>query len=74
MRQGVDETLDPKDELRVGVLALRVWADGPLPEGLRVRITSRLDLSSTDDLVTMAADTETVISAIREWLDRFVSG
>jgi hypothetical protein len=74
MRQGVDEIIDPKDELRVGVLALRVWADGPLPEGLRVRITSRLDLSSTEDLVTMAADTETVISAVREWLDTFVSG
>ena len=65
---------EPKDERRVGVLALRAWADGPLPEGLRVRITSRLDISSADDVVTMAVEPEAVISAVREWLDRFVSG
>jgi hypothetical protein len=63
----------PSGELRVGVLALRAWADGPLPEGLRVRITSRLDVSSPDDVVTMAADPETVISTVREWLDTFIS-
>jgi len=65
---------EPDDGTRVGVLALRAWADGPLPEGLRVRITSRLDVSSAEDVVTMAVDTETVIAAVREWLDTFVSG
>jgi hypothetical protein len=70
----VDETAaGPNDETRVGVLALRAWAYGPLPEGLRVRITSRLDLSSGDDVVTMAGDIETVIAAVREWLETFVS-
>ena len=62
------------DEVRVGVLALRAWAEGPLPEGLRVRITSRLDVSSVDDVVTTAVDPETIIAAVREWLDAFVSG
>jgi hypothetical protein len=71
----VDETAaGPKDEIRVGMLALRAWAEGPLPEGLRIRITSRLDLSSADDVVTMAVDTETVMATVREWLDAFMSG
>ena len=71
----MDETAaGPKDEIRVGVLALRAWAEGPLPEGLRIRITSRLDLSSADDVVTMAVDTETVMATVREWLDAFMSG
>ena len=70
----MDETAaGPKDEIRVGVLALRAWAEGPLPAGLRVRITSRLDVSSTEDVVTMAGDTETVIATVREWLDTFIS-
>ena len=71
----MDETAaGPKDEIRVGMLALRAWAEGPLPEGLRIRITSRLDLSSADDVVTMAVDTETVMATVREWLDAFMSG
>jgi hypothetical protein len=71
----MDETATGiNDEVRVGVLALRAWVEGPLPEGLRVRITSRLDLLSADDVMTMAVDAETVITTVREWLDTFVSG
>jgi hypothetical protein len=71
---GMDETpAEPVDDVRVGVLAIRAWVDGPLPEGLHVRITSRLDVSSSEDVVTMAVDREAVLATVREWLDTFVS-
>jgi hypothetical protein len=59
---------------RVGVLVVRVWAEGPPAEGLRARITTTLDLSSGDEAVTLAGDKEAVLAAVREWLDAFISG
>jgi hypothetical protein len=61
------------DDEHTGVLVLRVWARGRLPEGLRARITSSLDLSSGDEVVTMAADVESVLAAVRDWLETFTS-
>lgn len=58
---------------RVGVLVVRVRAEGPLAEGLRARITTTLDLSSGDEVVTLATDKEGVLAAVREWLDAFIS-
>jgi hypothetical protein len=59
---------------RAGVLVVRVWAGGPVAEGLRARITSTRDLSSDEEIVTMAVDAETILATVREWLEAFVSG
>ncbi len=64
---------EPRDEVRVGVLAIRAWVEGPLPEGLRVRVTSRLDVSSPEEVVILAADRDAALSAVQAWLDAFVS-
>ncbi|MDQ1501194.1 MAG: hypothetical protein QOI86_4534 [Actinomycetota bacterium] len=62
-------------QARMGALAIRIWTEGARPDGFRARITSRLDISSdADDTVTVAADREAVISAVRLWLDAFVAG
>lgn len=59
---------------RVGVLVVRVWGEGPFPAGLRARITQTLDLSSGEEVVTTAVDTEAILRAVREWLEAFMSG
>ena len=59
---------------RGAVLVVRLWAEGPAREGLRARITSTLDLSSGDETVTMAADEETILATVREWLQAFTAG
>lgn len=57
----------------VGVLILRVSAEGPLPEGLRARITTTLDLASGHEDVTLASGKEAILAAVREWLEAFIS-
>jgi len=58
---------------RIAVLVLRAWADGPLPGGLRVRITSTQDISAGQEMSILAADVDSVLAGVREWLEEFAS-
>ena len=55
-------------------LAIRAWIEhGSTPvEGLRARITSTIDLSSPEQLVTVTANPEEVLGEVRGWLERFL--
>jgi hypothetical protein len=49
-----------------GALVVRAWFE----EGqLRARVTSTTDLRAPDETVVVAADRETVLAAVRAWLD-----
>jgi len=75
-RRHVDPGVFQADEAaeREAVLTVRLWSDGNLPEGLRARIRSTLDLASGEEKVTMAADVGTVLDTVRAWLEAYLAG
>jgi hypothetical protein len=58
---------------RTGVLVVRVWLEDELPDALRARITSTVDLTRREVAVSMASTPEAIQDAVRAWLDAFAS-
>ncbi len=61
---------------RAGAIVVRVWIEPGADhlEGLRARITSSPDLSSAGETVQFASGSEEILTAVRSWLDRFLTG
>jgi hypothetical protein len=55
------------------VLIVRAWHEDDPAASLRVRITSTLDISRGDELVSAAATPEEVYEALRAWLEAFLA-
>ena len=51
---------------------MQAWLEEESETGLRVRITSRLDITSRDEVVVVAAVPERVYTVVREWLESFI--
>jgi len=56
----------------MGVLVMQAWLEEESETGLRVRITSRLDITSQEEVVVVAAVPERVYRVVREWLESFI--
>ncbi|HEX2030415.1 MAG TPA: hypothetical protein VHL78_03300 [Actinomycetota bacterium] len=54
---------------RVGVLVLRLWRDEL--GVLRARITTRVDISSSEDARVTAASADGILEAVRAWVEEF---
>lgn len=59
---------------RQGILVIRVWTDHESSGPPRARITSLTDISSDEHLTTAAAGVQSIIDAVRAWLDEFLGG
>ena len=56
---------------RIGVAVVRVWIE---PDGeLRGRITTTLDVTTSDEAVSAAAGSQDVTRAVAEFLEAFVA-
>jgi hypothetical protein len=55
------------------VLIVRAWHEDDSAAALRVRITSTLDVSRGDELVSTAATPEQVYETVRAWLEDFLT-
>jgi hypothetical protein len=62
------------NDVRSGVLLLRVWTEGPAPVALRVRITHLLDVTESRQVVVTASSVDEVCIVVREWLEGIVAG
>lgn len=57
----------------MGVLLIRAWT-GPVGDGLRARVMSRLDIDGGEEHTTSVADVDAVCDAVRAWLAEFLAG
>jgi hypothetical protein len=58
---------------RTGVLVMQAWLEEESETGLRVRITSRLDVASREEVVVLASVPDRVCTVVRDWLESFTS-
>jgi hypothetical protein len=56
---------------KAGLLVIRIWVEHSAPLELRARLTSTLDLSSRDELVTTAGSVKEIEDLVRTWLEAF---
>jgi hypothetical protein len=59
------------DEARVGLMVVRVWAEGRQGDQLRVRIVRTVDVQSSERVVAAASTAEEVCDEVRAWLADF---
>jgi hypothetical protein len=55
-----------------GVLLVRAWVEDGSPSGLRARITQTRDLTSDEQIITIAASIDEVCRTVRAWLEELV--
>lgn len=58
-------------EPRTGVLVIRAWTEHDGADGLRVRITSTLDVTAPETAVSVAARPEDVLAIVGRWIEEF---
>ena len=58
---------------RTGVLVVRIWVEPGVGGGLRARMTSTLDSTEQDELVTVASTPEGIAAVVRQWIDDFIA-
>jgi hypothetical protein len=63
---------DGEDLQRQAVLVVRLWAEGELPDGLRARITSTLNLATGDEEVALTTGVDTILDTVRTWLAAYL--
>ena len=63
----------PPESRPTAVLILRAWHEDDSAASLRVSITSTVDLTRADELVSAAATPDEVYEAVRVWLEAFLT-
>ena len=58
---------------RTGVLVVRIWVEPGAGGGLRARMTSTLDVTEQDEVVTVASTPEGIAAVVGRWIDDFVA-
>lgn len=57
---------------RTGILIVRLWIEGNVPNGFRARITQTLDSTAAEQAMATAANPEDVYGVVRSWVEAFV--
>jgi hypothetical protein len=58
---------------RTGVLVVRIWVEPGVGGGLRARMTSTLDVTEQDEVVTVASTPDGIAAVVDRWIDDFVA-
>jgi hypothetical protein len=60
---------------RAGAIVVRVWIEPGADQlkGLRARITSSPNLSTTGEMIRVASTREEILAAVGSWLDGFLT-
>ena len=58
---------------RTGVLVVRIWVEPGVGGGLRARMTSTLDATEHNEVVTVASTSEGIAAVVRQWIDDFIA-
>jgi hypothetical protein len=64
--------MQPAPADRAAVLVVRIWVEsGAGGDGIRARLTGRLDLAEEAEETSAAASIEEIVDQTRTWLERF---
>jgi hypothetical protein len=58
---------------RTGLLIVRLWMEGDVPEGFRARITQKLDAGTIEYTVGVAGTPADACEVVQKWVDAFVN-
>jgi hypothetical protein len=57
---------------RTGIMVVRIWTEGS-EEHIHARLTGRLDLNASEELVSTAGTVDQIVAIVRRWGDAFVA-
>lgn len=61
----------PTTSERTGIMVVRIWTEGS-EEHIHARLTGRLDLDVSEEVVSTAGSVDQIVAIVRRWGDAFV--